>query len=89
MSQDEGKASAGTERGVIEFLAATENLRWNAESFDASLRTLFKAVNQLAKIDFEYYQRRAKIQSRISYWLRVFGAIFGTLGVISPALLAT
>jgi hypothetical protein len=86
---DNDQINTGTQRGIAQFSATTASLEWDIGHVEASLLKLFKAVNQLALTDLAYYQNRVRYQSSISYCLRVAGAFFGTLGVISPALVAT
>ena len=76
-------------RRIAEFRARTEGLSWDPEQLDASLRTLFSAVDALAETEIAYYHRRRGTRAWISGVTRLAAWILGSVGLLLPLLAGT
>lgn len=76
-------------RRIEEFRARTEELSWEADKVEGSLRTLFAAVDALAESEIAYYYRRRGTRAWISGVTRLAAWILGSVGLLLPLLSGT
>lgn len=74
---------------IIDFRTRTEALEWDPPHVEASLRTLFAAVDALAEAEIAYYYRRRGTRAWISGLARFAAWVLGSIGLLLPLLAAT
>ena len=71
------------------FREATQELLWDEEHATESLSQLFRAVDDLAEAEVNYYDRRRTTRALISGISRFVAWVSGTIGLLLPLLAAT
>ena len=75
-------------RRIQAFRNRLEGLQWDQPNTEASLKTLFEAVEDLAQTEVNYYYRRRDTRAWISGLTRFFAWLLGSVGVLLPLLAA-
>lgn len=72
-----------------EFRDATQGLKWDEQHIGESLSQLFRAVDDLAQAEVNYYYRRRVTRAWISGITRSGAWSFGSIGLLLPLLAST
>lgn len=73
-------------RRIQDFQKKLQNVQWDKDSVMQSLSILFKAIDELAAAEVDYYYRKRGTRAWVSSITRIFAWAFGSVGLLLPLL---